>query len=176
MNRRGFIEALLAAATVAVAPRALAADFWDLPREIWMKVPRSGEERRVTYFAQGQVVPDGYVAACQLLRDVRTGTAVQMDVRLLDLLRAVQGWLAGHGVDRPLVVLSGYRTQATNDVVSGARASMHLYGRAADIDMPGVPAEYLARLAGYFQGGGLGLYVGRFVHVDTGPVRYWRRG
>ena len=55
-----------------------------------------------------------------------------------------------------------------------ARASMHLCGRAADIDMPGVPAEYLARLAAYFQGGALGLYVGRFVHVDTGPLRYWR--
>lgn len=174
MTRRDFLEALVAAATLAAAPGALAADFWELPRELWIKVPRSGEEQRVTYFAQGALVPEGYVAACRLLRDVRSGTAVQMDVGLLNLLRAVQGWLAGHDVHRPLVVLSGYRTQATNDVVSGARASMHLYGRAADIDMPGVPAEYLARLAAYFQGGGLGLYVGRFVHVDTGRVRYWR--
>ena len=35
-------------------------------------------------------------------------------------------------------------------------------------------ADYLGKLAQYFQGGGVGFYPrDKFVHVDTGKIRYW---
>jgi uncharacterized protein YcbK (DUF882 family) len=47
-------------------------------------------------------------------------------------------------------------------------------GRAVDIVMPGVPANYMGALAAYFKGGGVGFYPSQgFTHIDTGAVRSW---
>ena len=45
---------------------------------------------------------------------------------------------------RPVVITSGYRTAAHNKSVGGAAYSQHLYGRAADIRVQGIPVEQLA--------------------------------
>lgn len=44
---------------------------------------------------------------------------------------------------RPVVITSGYRTAAHNKSVGGAAYSQHLYGRAADIRVQGIPVEQL---------------------------------
>ena len=41
--------------------------------------------------------------------------------------------------------------------------------------MRGVTLEQLNAMARYYQVGGVGSY-SRFLHVDTGQVRYWRGG
>ena len=76
----------------------------------------------------------------------------------------------------PVQINSAYRTAAYNARVGGARSSQHLYGRAADICIKGVPVE---KLAAYAQSlmpdrGGIGIYPakagvrdGAFVHVDV---------
>lgn len=127
------------------------------------------------YWADGQLVVDAYVQCCTLLRDVRAGSIVQMNPTLLDILCGVYGWFAQAGMERPIVVTSGYRTNATNNVTEGAaRNSMHLVGRAADIRVPDVPTDYLARLGMYLRGGGVGYYATKhFVHVDSGRLRTW---
>ena len=78
---------------------------------------------------------------------------------------------------KPVVVTSGYRTAAHNKAVGGAAYSQHLYGRAADIRVQGVPVEELAAYAETCLPGtgGIGRYPARsgravgWVHVDVRP-------
>ena len=80
---------------------------------------------------------------------------------------------------RPVVITSGYRTAAHNKSVGGAAYSQHLYGRAADIRVQGIPVEQLAAYAETCLPGtgGIGLYPPRaggavgWVHVDTRPAK-----
>lgn len=51
-------------------------------------------------------------------------------------------------IARPIVISSGYRSQAVNRAVGGARASDHMLGRAADLSVPGMSvAEVCRRIA-----------------------------
>ncbi len=80
---------------------------------------------------------------------------------------------------RPVVITSGYRTAAHNKSVGGAAYSQHLYGRAADIRVQGIPVEQLAAYAETCLPGtgGIGRYPPRagravgWVHVDTRPAK-----
>ena len=76
-------------------------------------------------------------------------------------------------------VLSGFRSPTTNAWLASvsrgvARDSQHMNGNAMDIRFPGV-AVYSIRQAAYsLNMGGVGFYPrSGFVHLDTGPVRYW---
>lgn len=90
-------------------------------------------------------------------------------VQLLQALRDKGG--------RPLVITSAYRTVAHNTKVGGVANSQHLYGRAADIRMDGIPPQQLAEWAEELMpdSGGIGVYPpkdGRargWVHVDVRP-------
>ena len=146
-------------------------------RQIWIVRRQTGEQVVARYYDGRRLVVPHYVEVCRLLRDVRASAVAQIDIELLDLFFLVQMWLVKWGIDRPIVVNSGYRSAWTNGRTEGAaRDSMHMSGRAADISMPGVPPDYLGRLAAIFKVGGVGFYVVRgFVHVDTGNVRYWSR-
>jgi uncharacterized protein YcbK (DUF882 family) len=79
--------------------------------------------------------------------------------------------LRTHRSDRPLFILSAYRTPAQNAAVGGASRSRHLVGEAADI-----PAGYAttaqAAAAGFT---GIGSRDGWAVHVDVrdGPPARW---
>ena len=55
-----------------------------------------------------------------------------------------------------------------------ARDSQHINGNAMDIRFPGVPVFRSARPRYSLNMGGVGFYPrSGFVHLDTGPVRYW---
>jgi zinc D-Ala-D-Ala carboxypeptidase len=48
---------------------------------------------------------------------------------------------------RPVVISSGFRSNKVNKAVGGARFSAHLYGRAADLTIPGeAPRETCRRI------------------------------
>lgn len=160
----------------AVPLRALGNDFWSMPRWIWIQRRETNEEVKICYFADGKIQQGGYVQACRILRDVKANQAVQMDPVLLDILCGIQGWVRAYGANIPLIANSGYRTSHTNANTEGAvKNSMHLYGAAADIWMPGIPAESIAKLGVYLNGGGVGFYPSRnFVHVDRGRLRTWK--
>lgn len=78
----------------------------------------------------------------------------------------------------PVKLNSGYRTPAYNKRVGGAKNSMHLYAKAADITVKSKTPKQLKAVieslikAGKMKNGGIGLYPG-FVHYDVGPVRRW---
>lgn len=145
-------------------------------RQIWLKRPATGEVVVARYFENGRVQMPEYLRLCTLLRDVRAGVVAHIDIELFDLVFAMQGWLTSWGIDIPVNVTSGYRTRNTNNKLEGAaRNSLHIQGRAMDVQMPGVPVEYLGRLASIFAVGGVGFYKSsHFNHIDTGNVRYWR--
>lgn len=152
--------------------------FWAAPRRLRLYRPQSGESVNEVYWQDNALNSDGYLRVCQLLRDVHVNQGVYMDVRLLDILRAVQGYMEYYGFNNPIFINSGYRSPKTNANTEGsAKNSLHLLGRAVDFTMPGVPAVYMGALASHFQGGGVGFYINSgFTHVDTGSVRYWSDG
>jgi len=127
------------------------------------------------YWANGRYIPDVLREFNRLLRDPRTGEMTMMDPRLLDLLARVR---AQTGLRQPFLVISGYRSPVTNALLRRvsrgvARNSMHMAGKAVDIQVPGITTRNLGRLLRSYDAGGVGIYR-RFVHVDTGPVRAWR--
>lgn len=76
-------------------------------------------------------------------------------------------------IKAPLIINSGYRSKAYNASVGGAPKSQHLLGRAFDIRLTDVvKREELKKLAKQAGFKGIGDY-NTFVHVDTGPERYW---
>jgi uncharacterized protein YcbK (DUF882 family) len=75
---------------------------------------------------------------------------------------------------RPLILLSGYRTHATNAQVGGTEPNIHGLGQADDYRYEGLSLHENYRLARLFQVGGLGLYPDRgSLHKDIGRFRSW---
>jgi uncharacterized protein YcbK (DUF882 family) len=111
-----------------------------------------------------------------ILRDHRTGEIKPIATQLLDLIHALSEKLCAR---RPFHIISGYRCQATNDLLRRrgrgvARNSLHLQGKAVDIRLPGCDLSVLRESAMGLRGGGVGYYPRpSFVHVDIGTVRYW---
>lgn len=153
-------------------------DFWERPRELWLRRHLTKEEVRVTYWKDGQLLSDGYWQACSMLRDRRANVMTAIDPTLLDVLRGINGYYDAWKWRHPLVITSGYRTVKTNNALSkegSAKNSMHLYGKAVDLFIPGIPTEHVAKLGQYLQQGGVGFYPSRgFTHLDTGRLRSWR--
>lgn len=88
-------------------------------------------------------------------------------VEHLEKLRSLAG-------NRPLRIVSGYRSPAKNRAVGGAKDSQHLHGRAADIPS-GYASPDMARRAGFT---GVGVSGQWATHVDVRPGafvtwRYW---
>ena len=46
-------------------------------------------------------------------------------------------------IDRPITVLSGYRSPAVNRGIGGSLGSQHIFGQAADIHVNGMPVDLL---------------------------------
>lgn len=81
--------------------------------------------------------------------------------------------------NRPITILSGYRTPAWNKLKKGKKDSQHLRAAAADIIVSKVPPDDVADLidqmmgAGSLKRGGLGRY-DNFTHYDIrGTLARW---
>lgn len=68
--------------------------------------------------------------------------------------------------DVPVWITSGSRCRQHNTVVGGSEHSQHIYGRAADIVVDGIPPHLVAELADQLDAAGVGDYRD-FTHVDT---------
>lgn len=186
MNRRQLLQAGLGAAGSLGLPTAFVsqahADNLDLgfdltkgSRTLNLVRPASGERLHFEYMRDGVWLGDSYNYICWLLRDVRAGKHVRMDTRLIAILDWTQRYLSKYGYTEPIHILSGYRSPETNTSTEGAKKnSLHLEGRAVDIHIPGLSADYLAKLLSWLSQGGVGAYSDRhFIHIDTGRVRKW---
>lgn len=165
------LGAFCAAASPAPAQRV-----GDRSRFLWIR-NGAGEEVAGPYIRADGWIDWRVVQRMQhLFRDLRENAAGPMPVLLLDVLWLIQtGWRA----ERPLILLSGYRTPRTNASLEGAAFnSRHMEGQAADIALRDVPIGQVAEAATSFSRlynfMGVGTYPG-FVHVDIGPKRAWER-
>ncbi len=70
--------------------------------------------------------------------------------------------------NKPITINSGYRTNARNKAVNGAKYSQHLYGTAADIVVSGIAPKDVAAYAETLlpDTGGIGIY-STFTHIDV---------
>ena len=159
-------------------------DFWVKPRTLSVVRPASGEKASVLYWKDGEVIDSAYQELCHLLRDVNGKAAMPIDPKLIETLWASQAFVARYGLDRPLEILSGYRTPASNNRlieqgVPAARQSLHMSGKAADVRIAGLTEEVLGGLVKSFRKGGVGFYYrsgpkGGWIHTDTGLNRTWK--
>jgi peptidoglycan hydrolase-like protein with peptidoglycan-binding domain len=92
-------------------------------------------------------------------------------MQLLEELRKSAG-------NRAVLIISGYRSPEYNAALAAksdgvAEHSLHMYGKAADIKIPGLTPSQVYDLAyPIFRHHGIHKY-GSFVHVDVGAERRW---
>lgn len=187
----GVIGAPLAAAATDLRPppdlfdsQALDLDFWVKPRTLSVTRPQSGETANVLYWKDGEVIESAYQELCHLLRDVNGKASAPIDPKLFEMLWSTQAFIARFGIIKPLEILSGYRSPASNarlreQGIPAARQSLHLVGKAADIRIANLNEEVLGGLIKSFRGGGVGYYYrsgprGGWIHADTGLARTWK--
>jgi uncharacterized protein YcbK (DUF882 family) len=159
-------------------------DFWVKPRTLSVIRPASGERANVLYWKDGQMIDAAYQELCHVLRDVNGKASMAIDPKLLETLWASQAFVARYGLDKPLEILSGYRTPASNSHlreqgIPAARQSLHMSGKAADVRIAGLTEEVLGGLVKSFRQGGVGFYFrggprGGWIHADTGLNRTWK--
>ncbi|WP_019067016.1 D-Ala-D-Ala carboxypeptidase family metallohydrolase [Streptomyces hokutonensis] len=82
--------------------------------------------------------------------------------------------------DKPITVNSGFRNIAHNADIGGASDNMHLYGTAADLDVPGVATKTVYQKAETCGFSGLETYTVDHQHVDSradlGRDWWWEDG
>lgn len=139
----------------------------------------TGETFSGVYRVGNKYLPDVFKRMNYVLRDFRTHEVFPMDPHVIDVISIIQNRM---DTDRPLEILSGYRSPKTNAMLreaggsrSGvAKNSLHMYGQAIDIRESDYSTKRIRALACSLKAGGVGYYPkSDFVHVDTGAVRTW---
>lgn len=164
----------LAATVASIDPPAVkpAVD----PRWVHLHNIHTGEKLEAVYWENGAYVPDAVSALDKVLRDYRNDEVHPMDPGLYDLLDQIARKTESKG---PFQVISGYRSPATNRLLSKrsgevAKKSLHMDGKAMDIFLEDVELSHVRAAALDLGVGGVGYYpTSNFVHVDVGPVRKW---
>lgn len=192
-SRRAFLAGLSTAMATATLPAWAKAPARPVVRPtgaarvLWLQRLGYNESVRAPFTIDGRTIyQPGYDALCWILRDhqvVASAGYVRFDIVTIEVAWEVQEILRSVGINQPLVVHSGFRTQQTNAHTEGAaRFSQHLNARAMDFHVPGVSVAdvwrlcYSRRLAGgigyYPRGTGANADEG-WVHVDDANRRYW---
>lgn len=177
INRRSFLKIAGMVSAVSFFPSIILGKT-DLPykKSLSLYNIHTNENINMTFWADGSYIPEALTEMNHFLRDYRTGTSTQMNVELFDLLYSLRTSLDSN---KPFNIISGYRSPETNGILHGhssgvAKKSLHIEGKAIDINLPGRNLSDLHTLAMNLKQGGVGYYPeSNFVHVDVGRVRYW---
>jgi len=126
---------------------------------------RSGE------YDQGALNDINYFLRCP-----HSNQICDMDIQLLENLNQIEKRV---GKGKEIRIYSAYRSPSYNDLLvrlgrGAAPNSFHTTGQAIDFAIPGVRLSQVRRAAANLKRGGVGNYRNQgFIHLDTGPVRYW---
>ena len=152
ITRRGLLGAF-AATTVTAAPTfAKAAGFLrgagDV-RRIAMYSGRTGEMINTIYWVEGEYITEALKEVNYFMRDWREDKAIAIDTRTIDIIAASHSLL---DVSEPYMLLSGYRTPATNALLRSrsrgvAKASLHMKGQANDVRLKNRSVNQIYRAA-----------------------------
>ena len=181
ISRRALLGAF-AATTVTAAPTfSNAAAFLrgagDI-RRIKMYSGRTGESIDTIYWIEGEYIREVIREINYFMRDWRSDQTTSIDMRAVDIMAATHNLLE---VDEPYMLLSGYRTPATNAMLRSrsrgvAKNSLHMTGQAGAQRLKSRSVSQLAKAAAACAAGGVGRYSkSNFVHMDSGVVRSWGR-
>jgi uncharacterized protein YcbK (DUF882 family) len=146
-------------------------------RQRWIWIQNEAREEVALAYRVGQDYDIRALARLQhLFRDLRANVAGPIPPLLVDMLSLIQERFS---YTRPIRLISGYRTPATNaSLPFAAPNSLHMRGMAADIVVPGLPQADVCSLAMMYSHHlgfmGVGWY-GSFTHVDIGPKASWSR-
>ena len=178
-TRRTLLTAAAGLPLVLALPRPGRASAQET-RSIKLWNANTGEGFDGTYFNGEGYVWSALADLDWLMRDHHVDAAVPMDPQLFDILwRLSERYRRARGHMPTLAVHSGYRTPETNRALRSEGAALnsyHLRGQAVDLSNQGYGIHILANLSRGLGQGGWGIYWrGRFVHLDTGPARFWYR-
>lgn len=177
MRRRTFCITSVTTALLAKpeATRAAMLPRRDPPaaRRLQLRHAASGAAFSGIYRNGPAVDPVAMAELSEVLADTRTGETRPFDVDAIDIV-----WEMGRRQHMAeLIVLSGYRTTATNREVNGAVNSQHLRAAALDLQIARAGFDSFGEAALKLGRGGVGLYPAHgFIHLDSGPVRHWIDG
>jgi uncharacterized protein YcbK (DUF882 family) len=136
----------------------------------------NGDHLTVIYKRGSNYVQEGLDDIKHILRDPLNGEEVPIEPALLDFLYDL---LHKVGFQGEVHIVCGYRcvetnTRLHNQSSSVVLGSQHTTGRALDFRLPGVDMKKVWETARSMKRGGTGYYkASNFVHIDTGPVRFW---
>ena len=134
------------------------------------------EKLDIVFWTDGMHIDESMSEISYLMRDHRANESITIDTQLIDDLYNLYQLL---DTDERIHILSGYRTQATNAKLRKrsngvAKYSLHMEGKAVDLNVPGKTADQIRLAALSMKSGGVGYYPSSgFVHIDTGNVRAW---
>jgi len=115
-----------------------------------------------------------FLKTYECFKDLRSNKGSFIYPKLVEKLYNIQRYFG----NKHLELVSGFRTKHTNKIVGGAKHSLHLLGKAADIYIPGVSISKLYKVSSRIinNDGGVGKYLKHgFVHVDVrGSRARWR--
>jgi uncharacterized protein YcbK (DUF882 family) len=177
VSRRDLLAlGLLTAASAVLPVNAFAAQKEPSCKELNLYNANTHEHLHTVYWKDGVYLPDELEKINHIFRDFHTGTEKDIDINLLDLLCELKGKLK---CKDPYHIVSGYRTPRTNALLrkrnlGAAKKSLHMFGKAVDIRIPGYSLRGMRRVAMKIHAGGVGYYpTSKFLHLDVGEVRYW---
>jgi len=132
----------------------------------------TGERFDALFVSGGQFVQEAVDQFSRFARDRRTGDVMPFSPLTMDIIWKVWTMLDTSEIFN---LNSGYRSPKTNASLSGAaKNSFHMKAMAADISISGRTVNQIHGAAVALKAGGVGKYSSSgFVHVDSGPVRYW---
>ncbi|KGY12195.1 lipoprotein [Vibrio tubiashii] len=177
LSRRDFIRLAGSGIVVAsCAPSIALASYPDQPRSLALTNLHTREMLETCYFDGSNYIDKELNRLNHLCRDFRRNEVYSMDKRLFDHISKIQKEL---GVNTEVQIISGYRSPATNEALRSksngvAKKSYHMLGQAIDFRLDGVKLKQVKDVARELKLGGVGYYPrSNFIHIDTGPVRYW---
>lgn len=179
IDRRKFLKTMVSLGLVVATAPTVAVSCWtqapSLEKKLTFYNTHTGEFlKNCLFWADGKLNTQAMAELKYHFRDHRTNQEHDLDPDLIHLIHAIQNKTDSI---QPIHLISGYRSPKTNAQLRSAscgvaRNSQHLCGKAADIMIPGRTMKQVQQAAKSLKVGGVGRY-SRFVHVDTGPVRYW---
>ncbi len=176
-GRRSFLRGVIGGAGVlALAPELVNAAFLR-DRALLFHNPNTGETVREVYWTPREgYIRESVNTISYDLRDHHNDQVRLFDTNVLDQLYALQMQMP---VSRPIHIISAYRSPSTNGWLSErgrgvAHNSFHMQAMALDIRYPDRRISDLYQVARALGAGGVGYYPrSNFIHIDSGPVRYW---
>ncbi len=175
IDRRNFLSGLTGAVALAFVPATAWAKAKTGKRLDFINT-HTAETLSALYWQDGAYDRGALRDIDYILRDFRTGDTHTIDIKLLDLLTDLHNT---SGSRRAFEVISGYRSPKTNAQLAAAtdgiaKHSLHIQGQAIDIRLTDIALADLRDQAKGLARGGVGFYPkSDFVHIDTGPIRYW---